>query len=64
MHGSDFWMKMVGMSELLMEDLSKDSIQYENAREILTAGKRGADLVNQISEMAETIRKVLDAAIG
>jgi len=39
---------IIGMSELLMEDLSKDSIQYENAREILTAGKRGADLVNQI----------------
>ena len=52
------------MSELLMEDLSKDSIQYENARELLTAGKRGADLVNQISEMAETIRKVLDDIIG
>ncbi|NWH05560.1 hybrid sensor histidine kinase/response regulator [Desulfobacter latus] len=39
---------IIGMSELLMEDLSKDSIEYENALEILTAGKRGADLVNQI----------------
>nr|WP_319575820.1 PAS domain-containing protein [uncultured Desulfobacter sp.] len=39
---------IIGMSELLIEDLSKDSPEYENAMEILTAGKRGADLVNQI----------------
>jgi signal transduction histidine kinase/ActR/RegA family two-component response regulator len=39
---------IIGISELLMEDLSKDSVEYENALEILTAGKRGADLVNQI----------------
>ena len=36
------------MSEMLLEDLPPDSLEYENAREILTAGKRGADLVKQI----------------
>jgi PAS domain S-box-containing protein len=39
---------IVGMSELLMEDLSPDSIEYENAQEIYKAGKRAKDLVNQI----------------
>jgi len=39
---------IIGMSELLLEDLPKDSVQYENAEEILTAGKRGRELVKQI----------------
>ena len=39
---------IVGMSELLLEDLPRNSQQYENAQEILSAGKRGSDLVRQI----------------
>ncbi len=39
---------IVGMSELLLEDLPPNSQQYENAQEILRAGKRGGDLVKQI----------------
>ncbi len=39
---------IVGMSEILLEDLPEGSSEYENALEILTAGKRGSDLVKQI----------------
>ncbi len=39
---------IVGMSELLLEDLPPESVEYENAQEILKAGQRGADLVKQI----------------
>jgi len=39
---------IVGMSELLLEDLPPDSLEHENANEILKAGKRGSDLVKQI----------------
>lgn len=39
---------IVGMSEMLLEDLSQESVEYENAREIFKAGRRGADLVKQI----------------
>ncbi|HCY86638.1 MAG TPA: hypothetical protein DHV36_16000 [Desulfobacteraceae bacterium] len=39
---------IVGMSELLMEDLPKGSQEHENAAEILKAGKRGSKLVRQI----------------
>jgi PAS domain S-box-containing protein len=39
---------IIGMSELLLEDLPSDSLEYENASEILRAGKRGGDLVKQI----------------
>ncbi|THB77974.1 MAG: PAS domain S-box protein, partial [Desulfobacteraceae bacterium] len=39
---------IVGMSDLLLEDLEKGSPEYENAQQILTAGKRGSDLVRQI----------------
>jgi PAS domain S-box-containing protein len=39
---------IIGMSELLMEDLPRESMEYENAKEILKAGKRGRDLVQQI----------------
>lgn len=39
---------IVGISELLLEDLPRDSQEYENVEEILKAGKRGRDLVKQI----------------
>nr|WP_319493730.1 transporter substrate-binding domain-containing protein [uncultured Desulfobacter sp.] len=39
---------IVGMSELLLEDLEPDSVLRENVEEILKAGKRGSELVNQI----------------
>ncbi|MDM8523952.1 PAS domain S-box protein [Desulfococcaceae bacterium HSG8] len=39
---------IIGMSGLLLEDLAEDSLEYENALEILTAGKRGGELVKQI----------------
>ena len=39
---------IIGMSELMMEDLEPDSLAYENAQEIYRAGKRAKDLVNQI----------------
>ena len=39
---------IIGMSELLLEDLPKKSIEYENVEEIYKAGKRGSELVKQI----------------
>ncbi len=39
---------IVGMSELLLDDLPPGSIEYENAKEIYRAGMRGGELVNQI----------------
>ena len=39
---------IIGMSEMLLEDLPEDSPDHENVREIFHAGKRVADLVNQI----------------
>jgi PAS domain S-box-containing protein len=39
---------IVGMSELLMEDLPDGSIEQENAGEIYRAGMRGSELVKQI----------------
>jgi PAS domain S-box-containing protein len=39
---------IVGMAELLLEDLAPDSQEYANAEEIYRAGKRGSDLVKQI----------------
>ncbi len=39
---------IVGMSELLLEDLPQGSQEHENAQEILKAGFRGRDLVKQI----------------
>ncbi len=39
---------IVGLAEMLMEDLPVQSPERVNAREILQAGKRGADLVKQI----------------
>jgi len=39
---------IIGLSELTLEDLPSDSMEYENVQEILRAGKRGSDLVKQI----------------
>lgn len=39
---------ILGMSELLLEDLPSGSVEYENVREIYEAGKRGSELVQQI----------------
>ncbi|MCP3943736.1 MAG: PAS domain S-box protein [Desulfobacteraceae bacterium] len=39
---------IIGMSEILLEDLPKESLEYENANEIFQAGKRAGDLVKQI----------------
>jgi PAS domain S-box-containing protein len=39
---------IVGLSELLMDDLPQDSAQYTSAREIFNAGQRGSELVKQI----------------
>ena len=39
---------IIGMSELLLEDLPRNSPEYENVQEILKAGMRGSDLVKQI----------------
>jgi len=39
---------IVGFSQMLMEDFSEDSTEYQNAREILKAGTRGKELVQQI----------------
>lgn len=39
---------IIGMSELLLEDLPPESQAHENVLEILKAGKRGRDLIEQI----------------
>ena len=39
---------IIGMSELLLEDLPAGSLEHENAGQILKAGLRGSDLVKQI----------------
>jgi PAS domain S-box-containing protein len=39
---------IIGMSEMLLEDLPQDSLEHENAQEIFNAGKRAGDLVKQI----------------
>ena len=39
---------IVGMSEMLLEDLPQGSLEHENAMEIYKAGRRGSDLVKQI----------------
>ncbi len=39
---------IVGMSEMMMEDMPEDSLEYEKAKEIFKAAIRGADLVKQI----------------
>ncbi len=47
---------IIGMSELLLSTLSPDSDEYDNASEILTAGKRAADLVKQILAFSRQAR--------
>ncbi|MCP4346626.1 MAG: response regulator [Desulfobacterales bacterium] len=39
---------IICMSEMLLEDFSSDSMEYKNIQQILTAGERGRDLVQQI----------------
>ena len=39
---------IIGMAEMLLEDLPSETIQWENAQEIFKAGKRGSELVRQI----------------
>ncbi|MCF8129590.1 MAG: PAS domain-containing protein [Deltaproteobacteria bacterium] len=39
---------IIGLSEVLMEDLTPGSVEHENMRQILKAAERGSDLVQQI----------------
>ena len=39
---------VVGMAELLLQDLPQGSLEYKNVEEILTAARRGSALVKQI----------------
>jgi PAS domain S-box-containing protein len=39
---------ILGMAELLLDDLPEESPAYDNVKEILKAGRRGSDLVKQI----------------
>jgi len=39
---------IVGLAEMLMEDLPEGSLPYDHAQEIFDAGKRGGELVKQI----------------
>ncbi len=39
---------IIGMAELLLEDLPTKSLEHGNVRQILKAGKRGGELVKQI----------------
>jgi PAS domain S-box-containing protein len=39
---------IIGLSEMLLEDLPQNSPDHENVQEILKAGKRGSELVKQI----------------
>ena len=39
---------ILGMAELLLRDLSPETREYENAKAILKAGRRGSELVKQI----------------
>lgn len=53
---------IVGYSDLLVEDLPKDSIEYRNAKSVLAAANRATDLVKQIlafSRQSERKRKPL-----
>jgi nitrogen-specific signal transduction histidine kinase/ActR/RegA family two-component response regulator len=51
---------IIGLSELLLEDLTPSSPEYEKVQEILKAGNRGSQLVNQILSFSrqETQKKV------
>jgi PAS domain S-box-containing protein len=55
---------IVGMAELLMDDLAQGSLEYENAAEILKAGIRGGDLVKQILSFSrQTEHKLIPVRI-
>jgi PAS domain S-box-containing protein len=55
---------IMGMSELLIEDLPENSPERENAEEILKAGKRGSDLVKQILAFSrQTEHKIIPMRI-
>ncbi|WP_289021166.1 ATP-binding protein [Desulfobacter postgatei] len=48
---------IIGMSELLLEDLPEESLEYKNIEVILEAGKRGRDLVQQILSFSRRSEK-------
>ena len=48
---------IIGMSELLLEDLPENSLEYKNVQVILDAGKRGRDLVQQILSFSRQTEK-------
>ncbi|HBT86926.1 MAG TPA: hybrid sensor histidine kinase/response regulator [Desulfobacter sp.] len=48
---------IIGMSELLLEDLPEESLEYKNVEVILEAGKRGRDLVRQILSFSRRSEK-------
>lgn len=50
---------IIGMTELLLEDLSPGSILHENVSEILKAGKRGKDLVKQILTFSRQTENIM-----
>ena len=39
---------IVGLSEMMLEDFSEDTLEYKNLHQIFKAGKRGSELVQQI----------------
>ena len=41
---------MIGYTELAIDDVKKGTLQHENLQEVLTAGNRAKDLVQQILE--------------
>jgi signal transduction histidine kinase len=57
---------IVGYTELLVDDLSQDSLEYHNAKQVLTASNRATELVKQIlafSRQDERQRKPLDLSL-
>ncbi len=50
---------IIGMAEMLMEDLPSSSLEYDNAVEIYQAGKRGSQLVKQILAFSRQTEKEL-----
>lgn len=55
---------IMGMAELLLDDLTPGSREYDNAHEILSAGKRASELVKQILAFSrQTEHKLLPTKI-
>jgi signal transduction histidine kinase/ActR/RegA family two-component response regulator len=48
---------IIGMSEMLLEELAEDSLEHENIKMIWEAGKRGRDLVQQILSFSRQSEK-------